>query len=339
MLSLANQIPRHLLTRTQAKHQAVEVAVPIVVICSRCKTRLTLGDERAGTTLECPRCDASLLIPVTVPPKQTAAPPAQQRQLPPPPNQLAVTSGSYLPSHSTSVEVACKNGAFYAGESGTVVGMEIVRKQYVGGVGSIMTTYSSSGQQYISGYQQTSTRYTQETRFFVRYQDAHEQHFSFPTDDLAIRDGHRISELWLRSSSGSKQLLVALVNHNTQRVYPLVKDRDIFVFLRVRRRQLVKRSPRKTPSKSVITEHLAIHLAAIVLLASVGFGMLIKVRSDALATWLLPWLLVLGALIWSLLNTDLTPEPEYEVTPESQLVLAALSDAVTKLLEQPPEAP
>lgn len=313
--------------------------MPIVVICSRCKTRLTLGDERAGATLECPRCNASLLIPVPVPPKQVAGPQSQQRQLPPTLNQLAVTSGSNLPTHSTSIEVACHNGAFYSGESGTVVGMEVVRKQYVGGTGSVTTTYSSSGQPYISGYQQTSTHYTQETRFFVRYQDAHERHFSFPTDDLAIRDGHRISELCLRSSSGSRQILVALVNHNTQRVYPVVNERDIFVFLRVRRRRLVRYSHRKSQPKSASEVHVALDAIGIILLAVIGIELFINLRPAALAVWLLPWLLVTGLLVRSLLNSDLWTEPEYEDTPESQLVLAALSDAVTKLLEQLPEDP
>jgi hypothetical protein len=40
----------------------------IVVLCSGCKTRLTLGDDRAGTTFNCPRCDGLIGVPVLLSP-------------------------------------------------------------------------------------------------------------------------------------------------------------------------------------------------------------------------------------------------------------------------------
>jgi hypothetical protein len=59
------------------------VSVPIVISCSACNTRLTLGDDRAGDRLECPQCDAMLKVPgPSQPPARTpaaaAAPPAPQ---------------------------------------------------------------------------------------------------------------------------------------------------------------------------------------------------------------------------------------------------------------------
>jgi hypothetical protein len=42
--------------------------MPLVVICPSCKTRLTLGDARAGTSFECPRCDVMIAVPVTISP-------------------------------------------------------------------------------------------------------------------------------------------------------------------------------------------------------------------------------------------------------------------------------
>lgn len=50
--------------------------MPIVILCPKCKTRLTLGDDRAGTTLECPRCDGPLSIPVALLPPPASPPPA-----------------------------------------------------------------------------------------------------------------------------------------------------------------------------------------------------------------------------------------------------------------------
>ena len=37
--------------------------MPIVITCSECGTRLTLGDDRAGDRLECPQCDAMIKVP------------------------------------------------------------------------------------------------------------------------------------------------------------------------------------------------------------------------------------------------------------------------------------
>ena len=40
----------------------------IIVVCPTCKTRLTLGDERAGETIDCPDCDHAMAIPTLVSP-------------------------------------------------------------------------------------------------------------------------------------------------------------------------------------------------------------------------------------------------------------------------------
>ncbi len=37
--------------------------MPIVISCSTCNTRLTLGDDRAGDRFECPQCDAIIKVP------------------------------------------------------------------------------------------------------------------------------------------------------------------------------------------------------------------------------------------------------------------------------------
>ena len=50
----------------------------IIVSCSACNVRLTLGDDRAGDRLECPQCDATIKVPLPAhPPTRTPAlPPA-----------------------------------------------------------------------------------------------------------------------------------------------------------------------------------------------------------------------------------------------------------------------
>jgi DNA-directed RNA polymerase subunit RPC12/RpoP len=55
-----------------------------VVICPGCAIRLTLGDDRAGTTLACPNCESSITVPTT--PAQlahaTALPPVKKQSKP-----------------------------------------------------------------------------------------------------------------------------------------------------------------------------------------------------------------------------------------------------------------
>lgn len=48
----------------------------IIVFCPGCKTRLTMGDDRAGDTLECPQCDATITIPALMPPPPPPLPTA-----------------------------------------------------------------------------------------------------------------------------------------------------------------------------------------------------------------------------------------------------------------------
>ena len=63
-------------------------SVAITLLCPGCKTRLTLGDDRAGTTLPCPKCGTAISAPVAarpVPPPRPATPPLPPpRPLPPP---------------------------------------------------------------------------------------------------------------------------------------------------------------------------------------------------------------------------------------------------------------
>jgi hypothetical protein len=41
--------------------------MPITLLCPGCKTRLTVGDDRAGTTFNCPKCSTAISVPVVVP--------------------------------------------------------------------------------------------------------------------------------------------------------------------------------------------------------------------------------------------------------------------------------
>ena len=40
----------------------------LTIVCPVCATRLTVGDDRAGATFECPRCDAAISIPLPASP-------------------------------------------------------------------------------------------------------------------------------------------------------------------------------------------------------------------------------------------------------------------------------
>lgn len=61
----------------------------IVVVCAKCTIRLTLGDDRAGTAMICPRCAATFTVPQAAPqPRPTRPPlppPASSPAVPPPP--------------------------------------------------------------------------------------------------------------------------------------------------------------------------------------------------------------------------------------------------------------
>lgn len=48
----------------------------IVVVCPGCKVRLTLGDDRAGTTLPCPKCGTIISVPAPPAPPPPPVPPS-----------------------------------------------------------------------------------------------------------------------------------------------------------------------------------------------------------------------------------------------------------------------
>lgn len=53
--------------------------MPIVVSCPGCRTRLTFGPDRAGWTVDCPKCGAAVAVPGGVPeppPRPVPSPPA-----------------------------------------------------------------------------------------------------------------------------------------------------------------------------------------------------------------------------------------------------------------------
>jgi hypothetical protein len=49
--------------------------MPIIIFCPACKVRLRMGDDRAGESIECPRCDGVIAVPVVLPPPAPPAPP------------------------------------------------------------------------------------------------------------------------------------------------------------------------------------------------------------------------------------------------------------------------
>jgi ribosomal protein L37E len=67
----------------------------IVVLCPHCRTRLTLGDDRAGETFDCPRCGKAITVPLVVspPPPPRPAPPPLPPAAPPVPSEDAPGHG------------------------------------------------------------------------------------------------------------------------------------------------------------------------------------------------------------------------------------------------------
>ncbi len=47
----------------------------IALVCPECKVNLKVGDDRAGETIKCPKCDASIRVPLSAPPTRPPAPP------------------------------------------------------------------------------------------------------------------------------------------------------------------------------------------------------------------------------------------------------------------------
>jgi hypothetical protein len=63
----------------------------VVILCPACGVRLTLGDDRAGTTLPCPICETAISVPVressprpALPPLPRPVPSPVPRPVPPP---------------------------------------------------------------------------------------------------------------------------------------------------------------------------------------------------------------------------------------------------------------
>lgn len=64
--------------------------MPIALLCPGCKTRLTVGDDRSGTTFTCPRCSTAISVPMTAPlPTPAPRPAPPPAPLPPPPPRRA----------------------------------------------------------------------------------------------------------------------------------------------------------------------------------------------------------------------------------------------------------
>ena len=59
--------------------------MPLALLCPGCKTRLTVGDDRAGTSFVCPRCTPSISVPVVAKAPPSAPPPLPPRAKPPTP--------------------------------------------------------------------------------------------------------------------------------------------------------------------------------------------------------------------------------------------------------------
>lgn len=58
----------------------------LAVLCPKCSVKLTLGDDRAGETFECPRCGTAISIPTLLPPSPSPSPPPpRSRPAPSPP--------------------------------------------------------------------------------------------------------------------------------------------------------------------------------------------------------------------------------------------------------------
>lgn len=51
--------------------------MPIVLLCPGCMTRLTLRDDRAGTTVDCPQCETAITVPILLSSPPTAPPPQE----------------------------------------------------------------------------------------------------------------------------------------------------------------------------------------------------------------------------------------------------------------------
>jgi len=60
----------------------------IIIFCPGCGTRLTVGDDRAGTSLECPKCDVAIAVPSVLPPPPAPPPTPPRPSGPVPPRGM-----------------------------------------------------------------------------------------------------------------------------------------------------------------------------------------------------------------------------------------------------------
>lgn len=295
----------------------------VVVACPHCKTRLTLGDDRAGTKLECPRCDGAINVP------------SQQHDLLPASGQTnASNTISVNPTPLSALKLSCPKGSICAEPPGDVVGVEVVGEQYIAGSGSVSPVWGPNGPTSVRGYQETHTHYEYETRFFLRSRNGQEKFFSFPEKNLAIRDGHKVSEIYVRSIRRDEDLLVALYNYNTQMIYWLQAESDILRFLNVKRRFIVEKQIPKNYSASGSSINPLLISVGVLALVFVGIGTLLSLRSQAIAGLVLVLLAFgVGGLVLYLLTASSAPTHtrEYENNPDADTVFDVLNDLFRKL--------
>lgn len=84
--------------------ELLSLPMPIALLCPSCKVRLTLGDDRAGHTINCPRCSAGITVPLPTssphpPPRPPVPPPppARSSHAPPPPPARYPPPAAYPP--------------------------------------------------------------------------------------------------------------------------------------------------------------------------------------------------------------------------------------------------
>jgi DNA-directed RNA polymerase subunit RPC12/RpoP len=214
----------------------------IIVICISCKTRLTLLPHASGTTIQCPRCNDKIVVPVVA---QRASKENNQSI---PRNPVASTSAAV---GNTSSRLVTKYATCFITD-GNCVGFEQIAEQYISGSGSLTGSHSSRGEMRtpnyglggfvqtigtfsgygsISGSSRIDTDYRYNTRFFLRSGNR-DIPISITGNSIQLLDGHAIGLLHLQNSEG-KVANCAVLNRNTKQVYYIMSEADILWHLRI----------------------------------------------------------------------------------------------------------
>ena len=226
--------------------------------CPKCASVLKIADRKAGAEVSCPKCGQMLVVPS---PSGVQEDPAEQHgkaggdiqpdaeytdtseniALVPPSTALVL----YYPSepkepndesdHQESGPPKSRRAEWeITHNTGEVDGFHRQTDARIHGGGSISTTPRSvtttsratnyeSWYASVSGWFAIDTEHIDRCDFWVRDKNGHEEKNAFPDRVVPVRDGQRVSPIYVLNARTDYQVCVAIVNHTAYQVIGVIE--------------------------------------------------------------------------------------------------------------------